>query len=115
MPRVPLYQLQADILESAEYTLLLSELLHDNILWSDDVIEDIELEDDDEDWEADDSAFYEALQLSAIDWAEFAASLTGNGSRGSYNSWPKCEDYFRIALQAPDCWFRHMFQCATNL
>lgn len=50
------------------------------------------------------------LDLTALNWTEIALSMTGDGSRGSYDQIPKSVDFFSVCLQAPDREFRHMFR-----
>ena len=47
---------------------------------------------DDEDFEADDLS--EIIELSALQWTELALSMSGNGSHGPYNQFPKSTNFF---------------------
>jgi hypothetical protein len=55
---------------------------------------------DDEDFKADDLS--EIIELSALQWTELALSMSGDGSHGPYNQFPKSTNFFSTSLQALD-------------
>ncbi|KAF7372024.1 DDE Tnp4 domain-containing protein [Mycena venus] len=57
----------------------------------------------------------EVLGLTALNSAEIAQYMSGDGSRGTYDQIPKSKDFFSICLRAPDCEFRHMFRIGRAL
>jgi hypothetical protein len=101
MVRITKAQHQAEYLGYSqslfEYAITLEEDEDDNILL------------DDEDFEADDQ-ISEIIELSALQWTQLALSMSGDGSRGPYNQFPKSTDFFSTSLQAPDRYFRRMFR-----
>ncbi|TBU42918.1 hypothetical protein BD309DRAFT_961919 [Dichomitus squalens] len=119
MPRRPLHKEQADAAMVAEALLAVS-LAHDTPgIFSEadhelqlDADEDSEPEDD---WSFRDAFAADVIQLAGFSWAQFAASFSGPGSRGPYNTWLKSQDFFPIALQSPDRWFRHMFRSVSSV
>ena len=100
MVRIRKVQHQAEYLGYAqslfEYAIALEEDEDDNILL------------DDEDFKADDQ-ISEIIELSALQWTQLALSMSGDGSRGPYNQFPKSTNFFSTSLQAPDQYFRRMF------
>jgi hypothetical protein len=56
----------------------------------------------------------EVLEISALNWAEIAERMSGDGSRGSYDRIPKSADFFSVSLRAPDREFRHMFRWGST-
>ena len=123
MPRRPLHKVQADAAKLAEALLALSFALDGPVL---DLEEDGpdgthprrqpeddfdgESEAEEDDYELRETLTAEVLELAGFSWAEFATSLSGTGLRGGYNTWLKSEDFFPVALQSPDRWFRHLFR-----
>ena len=113
MPRQLLHRVQAEAANLAEYLTVAATVLD-----SPDIFTDLGdhlplpsfIDDEVEDFMMNDHIVPEILQLAAFSWADFAMSLTGEGSRGPYNSWPKSHEFFTVALQSPDRWFRHMFR-----
>ena len=116
MPRRPLHKEQAAAAQVSEALFAVSLALDGPKLYSeaeDDLDGLLELDADEElalEESLRDAAAAEIIQLAAFSWAEFAASLSGPGSRGRYNTWLKSSDFFPVALQSPDRWFRHMFR-----
>lgn len=115
MPRPPLHRIQADAASVAEFLTYASAILDSDVVFNLEDDSDLLDQDDDEveDWMMDDRSGVELLQLAGFSWAGFSSSLTGTGSRGPYNAWPKSQDFFPAALQSPDRWFRHLFRCAV--
>lgn len=109
MPRTTVAEAQADMLEYAEFLLVASELLAD-----DDILEDLAQlipEEEHEIYGLDsDKEVSELLELEGLLWLERASALSGTGSRGPYNQFPKSKDYFSTTLQNPDRQFRHAFR-----
>lgn len=64
-----------------------------------------------EDRELDGHGAAELLELLGLSYMDLAASLTGDGSRGPYNQFPKPSDFFQCCLLAPDRIFRSVFRC----
>ena len=56
-----------------------------------------------------DNGLSEILELSALQWTQIVLALSGDGSRGPYNQFPKSTDFFAVSLQAPERYFRRMF------
>ncbi|KAK2464094.1 hypothetical protein APHAL10511_003881 [Amanita phalloides] len=63
----------------------------------------------------DEEESYQSMLFSGLTLLGFAASLSGDGSRGQYNQFEKCHQFFDIALGWPDRHFRHKFRigCQT--
>ncbi|KAJ7500003.1 hypothetical protein FB451DRAFT_1207193 [Mycena latifolia] len=83
MPRTTKAQAQSDVIYVAEGLMALFE-------YQDEFEADL-LTDD----------VSEILDLSAMNWIAIAESMTGDGSRGSYDHIPKSADFFSVCLQAP--------------
>lgn len=58
----------------------------------------------------DNDVLYQSMLLSGVTLLGFAASLSGDGSRGPYDQFQKCHQFFDIALAWPDRHFRHKFR-----
>jgi hypothetical protein len=86
MVRTTKAQHQAEYLEFAhnlfEYVFALEEDEDDKILLDD---EDFELED-----------LNEIIELSALEWTRLALAMSGDGTRGPYNQFPKSIDFFTL-------------------
>ena len=95
-------QHQAEYLKYANHLLQYAVALdHDD----DDILPD------DDDFGSDsDNDLSEVLELSALQWLKIVLILTGDGSRGPYNKFPKSIDFFSVSLQAPERHFRRMFR-----
>lgn len=65
----------------------------------------------DEDLELDEDDAAGLLELLGLSYMNLAASLTGDGSRGPYNQFPKPSDFFQCCLLAPDRIFCSVFRC----
>ncbi|KAF9065904.1 hypothetical protein BDP27DRAFT_1366066 [Rhodocollybia butyracea] len=55
-----------------------------------------------EDLELDEYGAAGLLELLGLSYMDLASSLTGDGSRGPYNQFPKPSDFFQCCLLAPD-------------
>ncbi|KAF9059602.1 hypothetical protein BDP27DRAFT_1497896 [Rhodocollybia butyracea] len=88
-----------------------SNLLHenDNLNW------DGEEESWEEDWELDESSAAGLLELLGLSYMDLASSLTGDGSRGPYNQFPKPSDFFQCCLLAPDHIFHSVFRMGKHM
>ncbi|KIL55493.1 hypothetical protein M378DRAFT_28554 [Amanita muscaria Koide BX008] len=96
----------------AEYLKYAKDLFEYAIaLDSDD--DDIPLDDEDSAFSNNDLS--EILELSALQWTQIALSMSGDGSRGPYNQFPKSADFFAISLQAPERYFRRMFRIGRGM
>jgi hypothetical protein len=85
----------------AEYLKYANDLFEYAIALDDDNNDDIPL--DDEDFGSDsDNDLSEVLELSALQWTQIVLAMSGDGSRGSYNQFPKSSDFFAVSLQAPE-------------
>jgi hypothetical protein len=110
MPRATKIQTQSDLIYMAEELMEASFVLEDDpdmdqlLLYGDQEAIDTDLFVDDTS---------EILEISALNWAEIAAGMSGDGSRGTYDRIPKSADFFSVSLQAPDWEFRHMFRCES--
>jgi hypothetical protein len=104
MPRQSQAQAQSDAFFMAEGFLAASLVLDDDL--------DIDLFDDEDDFEADLIAddSLELFKFSALNWIAIAEQMTGGDTRGPYNLIPKSVDFFSVCLRAPDREFRHMFR-----
>ncbi|KAK2466620.1 hypothetical protein APHAL10511_000878 [Amanita phalloides] len=60
--------------------------------------------------ELDGDMLYHSMLLSGATLLGFAASLSGDGSRGPYDQFEKCHQFFDIALGWPDRHFHHKFR-----
>ncbi|KAF8218451.1 hypothetical protein L208DRAFT_1383284, partial [Tricholoma matsutake] len=65
-------------------------------------------------FEADDQ-ISKIIELSALQWAQLALSMLGDGSRGSYNQFPKSTNFFSTSLQEPDQYFHQMFRIGRDM
>lgn len=73
--------------------------------------EDAEFMDEDEDeWDDLDPDHDDLLQIVALRALEAAQSMSGDGSRGSYDGILCSKDYFATLLQQPDQRFRYVFR-----
>ena len=100
-------QHQTEYLEYANNLLLYAVAL-DN-----DPDDDSDIQDDDKDFaglDSDDNDLSEVLELTSLQWTQIVLSLSGDGSRGPYNQFPKSTDFFAVSLQAPERYFRRMFR-----
>ena len=122
MPRTTLSAVQAELLDFTETLLVAADLLDDSDTGHLDDLNDLDglgiqaepAEDldsfgyEDGDGEhAFEDFISEILKMQATITLEMAASLTGDGSRGSYNRYAKSADFFSTTLQSPDRQFRH--------
>jgi hypothetical protein len=96
----------------AEYLKYASDLFEYAVaLDDDDNDHNIPADDDDSDsLTGNDNDLSEILELSALQWMQIALAMSGDGSRGPYNQFPKSADFFAISLQAPERYFRQMFR-----
>ncbi|KAJ7586922.1 hypothetical protein C8J56DRAFT_1051221 [Mycena floridula] len=67
------------------------------------------------DGEESDEDISEILELQALHWTHTTMILAGNALRGPYNQVSRSEDFFKVALQAPDREFRHMFRVGREM
>lgn len=116
MPRTTATEVQAELLEFAEILLLSSDLLADS---AEELEEDLAIlipKEVQDIYDPDDGDRFvaEILELEGLFWLEAASSLTGDGSHGRYNQYPKSKDFFSTSLQNPDCQFRHLFWCVIQ-
>jgi hypothetical protein len=104
MPRTTKAQTQSDLLYVAENIMTASVLLeddpHDTDLFG--------MEEEEDDFWNDDVS--DVLDLAALNWMAIAQSMSGDGSRGTYDQIPKSADFCTVCLQAPAREFRHMFR-----
>ena len=97
----------------AEYLKYASNLFEYAIALDNDDLNDDNISADDEDSDSksgNDNNLGEILELSAFQWMQIALAMSGDGSRGPYNQFPKSADFFAISLQAPERYFRQMFR-----
>lgn len=94
------------MLEYAELLLLVSNILGED---DDNDLAPLILEEEQELYGDDDVS--DLLELEDLLWLETASLLTGDGSRGPYNQFPKTQEFFSTSLQSPDHQFRHIFWC----
>jgi hypothetical protein len=113
MPRTTLSAVQAELLDFTETLLVAADLLNDDLndlgetmTWQEE-IDNFEFRDDED---AFDDFVQEVLEMHALVTFHMAFSLTGDGSRGSYNQYAKSADFFSTTLQSPDHQFRHQFR-----
>ena len=64
---------------------------------------------DEDGCDSDEDDIMDVLELTAFEWMKIAIMMS-NGWCGPYNIFSKSQDFFLISLQAPDCYFRKMFQ-----
>ena len=123
MPRTTLSAVQAELLDFTETLLVAADLLDDSDTGHfDDLngldglgipaehaeeLDSFEYQDGEDGFE---SFVTEILEMHATITLQMAASLTGDGSRGSYNRYAKSADFFSTTLQSPDRQFRHQFR-----
>ena len=123
MPRKTLSAVQAELLDFTETLLVAADLLDDSDTGHfDDLngldglgipaehaeeLDSFEYQDGEDGFE---SFVTEILEMHATITLQMAASLTGDGSRGSYNRYAKSADFFSTTLQSPDRQFRHQFR-----
>lgn len=113
MPRTTLSAVQAELLDFTETLLVAADLLNDDLddlgetmTWQEE-IDNFEFGDGED---AFDDFVQEVLEMHALVTFHMAFSLTGDGSRGSYNQYAKSADFFSTTLQSPDRQFRHQFR-----
>ena len=115
MPRTTLSAVQAELLDFMETLFVAVDLLNDNIDDFDDLAElmqgeeldNFEFEDGEDTF---DNFVSQILEMHALVTLQIASSLTGDGSRESYNQYAKSADFFSTTLQSPDHQFRHQFR-----
>ncbi|KAF8219197.1 hypothetical protein L208DRAFT_1342330 [Tricholoma matsutake] len=94
----------------AEYLKYANNIFEYAVALNDDDDDDIPLDGEDFGSTSDsDNDLSEVLELSAFQWTQIALALSGDGSRGPYNQFPKSSNFFAVSLQAPEQYFCCMF------
>lgn len=86
------------------------ELLDIEELLVDDGFDDIDVQD----WQLELQQMQEMLRQQGYAAAAIAAILSGDGSRGPYNQFQKCTEYFDNSLGWPDRDFRFEYRYASS-
>ncbi|KAF8233233.1 hypothetical protein L208DRAFT_1267524 [Tricholoma matsutake] len=93
----------------AEYLKYANDIFEYAVALNDNDDDDIPLDGEDFGSTSDsDNDLSEVLELSAFQSTQIVLALSGDGSRGPYNQFPKSSNFFTVSLQAPEQYFRCM-------